>query len=277
MNRSQRVVDIQPEQGFLDLGLAELFQARELIWSFTRRGLTLRYRQTLLGIAWVVLQPLFASGVLALVFGTFAGLSTNKGTPYLLTVYAGLLPWMLFSQSIQRAGGILVTDRSLITKTYMPRMVLPLSSVLAVCVDVTIALACFLPIAFAYGVAPTLNVLALPVLFLPLLALTIGASLICAALNVYYRDVQQTIPFVMQVVFFASPIAYGAERITGVWAPAMRANPLAGQIEAFRWALLGGESFPLELWGVSCVVSLVVLAIGVLGFRRVERSLADVI
>ncbi len=276
MDPSQRIVEIRPERGWLDLGLCELAQARDLIWRFALRGLTLRYRQTALGIGWVVLQPLLASGLLALVFGTFAGLSSQK-TPYVLTVYVGLLPWTLFSQSIQRGGMVLVGERNLVTKTWVPRMALPLASILPVCVDVAVALLCFVPLALSYQLPLTLHALALPLLLLPTLMLCAGTVLIVAGLNVYYRDVQQTIPFVLQLLFFASPVAYTAERITGHWAFVLQANPLVGQIEACRWALLGGGSFPLHGWLSSCALSALVLIVGVVGFRRIERSLADVI
>jgi lipopolysaccharide transport system permease protein len=276
MDPSQRIVEITPHRGFFDLGLTELFHARELMWRFALRGLTLRYRQTALGIAWVVLQPLLASGLLALVFGTFAGLS-SIGTPYVLTVYAGLLPWTLFSQTIARGSMILIGDRNLVTKTWMPRMALPLSAIGAVLVDVLVGLVFFVPLSFAYGRVPSLNMLALPLLLLPALALCAGLVLIASALNVYYRDVQQTIPFLLQLIFFASPIAYTAERIPGRWAFLLRANPLAGHIDAFRWALLGHSPFPFAAWSWSCALSFALLAAGVLGFRSVERSLSDVI
>lgn len=276
MNASQRIVEITPHRGFFDLGLGELLRARGLLWSFGLRSLTLRYRQTAFGVGWALLQPLLTSGVLALVFGTFAGLSTHD-TPYLLTVYAGLLPWTVISQTIVRGGFILVGERNLVTKTWLPRMALPLSAIVAVLVDFFVALACFVLLSLALGHAPALPLLALPLLLVPVLALSAGAVLVVAALNVYYRDVQATIPFLLQLAFFASPIAYPAAQISGRWAPLLLANPLAGHIEAFRWALLGQAAFPTELWLTACVGSFIVLTVGVFAFRRVEHALSDVI
>src|SRR5262245_32830177 len=214
MNPSERIAEITPRRGLFDLGLGELWRARELVLRFALRSLTLRYRQTVLGIAWVALQPLLTSGVLALVFGRFAGLSTGR-TPYLLTVYAGLLPWILFSQVVQRGGMSLVSDRNLVTKTSIPRMTLPLASIVAVATDFAVALLLFALLATAYGIAPELRSLLVVPLLVPVLALCTGAVLIVAGLNVYYRDVQQAIPFVLQIAFFASPIAYPAERMRG--------------------------------------------------------------
>ena len=273
---SDRIVEITPRSGRQGLGLRALWQAREVVWRFAARSLTLRYRQTALGIAWVALQPVLTSGVLALVFGRFAGLS-SRGAPYLLTVYAGLLPWLLFSQVIARGGVSLVSERTLVTKSALPRMALPLSSLVAVTVDLGVALAFFFLLAASQGLAPGLQLLTLPLLMLPLFALCAGCVLIVAAANVYYRDVQQTIPFLLQVGFFASPIAYPMERVTGAWARLLYANPITGQAEAFRWALLGGRDFPLEPWAWSCAVSALLLVLGLVYFRRVDQELADVI
>jgi lipopolysaccharide transport system permease protein len=270
---------ICPQRPWLDLGLVELFGARELIALFARRALTLRYRQTLLGVGWAVLQPLLSSGVLALVFGHFAGLSgAQQDTPYVLSVYAALLPWLLFAQSAQRAALILASERTLLTKTWMPRMVLPLSSIAALCVDVLVALAFYLLLATLCGRPPGLNALWLPLLFVPALAFTTGVTLLLSVLNVYYRDVRNALPFLLQVGFFLTPVAYAAERVPGAWSGLLWLNPLAGQVEAFRWALLGqGGEFPRALWLASCALSLLSLVLGVVVFRRVERELADVI
>jgi lipopolysaccharide transport system permease protein len=215
---------------------------------------------------------------LALVFGHFAGLASAQGAPYLLSVYAALLPWLLFSQSAQRAALILATERTLLTKTWLPRMVLPLSSIAALTVDVLVALAFFAVLATLCGNAPGAQALWLPLLFVPVLAFVTGATLLLSVLNVYYRDVRNAVPFLLQIGFFVTPIAYGAERVHGGWAWLLWLNPLAGQVEAFRWALLGhGAPFPHGLHLASCALSFVVLAVGVVVFRRVERTLADVL
>lgn len=269
---------IRPGRAWLDLGLGELFAARTLIGAFAHRALTLRYRQTLLGVGWVVLQPLLSSGVLALVFGHFAGLASARGAPYLLGVYAGLLPWLLFSQSAQRAALILATERTLLTKTWLPRMVLPLSSIAALTVDVLVALAFFVVLASLCGSPPGVQALWLPLLFVPVLAFVTGVTLLLSVLNVYYRDVRNAVPFLLQIGFFVTPIAYGAERVRGGWAWLLWLNPLAGQVEAFRWALLAQSApFPHALHLASCALSLAVLVVGLVAFRRVERTLADVI
>lgn len=269
---------IRPERPWLELGLVELFAARELLAAFTGRALTLRYRQTLLGAAWVVLQPLLSSGVLALVFGHFAGLGSARGAPYLLGVYAALLPWLLFSQSAQRAALILATERTLLTKTPMPRMALPLSSIAALAVDGLVALAFFGVLAVLLGQPPSAQALWLPLLWLPVLAFTTGATLLLSVLNVYYRDVRNAVPFLLQVGFFVTPIAYPAERVQGGWAALLWLNPLAGQVEAFRWALLApGAAFPGALWAASSALSALVLLVGLVVFRRFEPELADVI
>lgn len=242
----------------------------------TMRDVKLRYKQTALGIVWVLLQPLIASLIFAVIFGRFANLPSN-GVPYLLFVFAGLLPWNLFAGALQRAGNSLVGDSKLISKVYFPRMVIPIASSAAVLVDFAVALVVMFGLLLFQSWPLTWNILALPVLLLILLLLCVGVSLFISALNVYYRDFMYALPFVIQVWMYASPVVYSVDLIPDVIKPFYAINPLVGIIDGFRWALLGTGEFPAISVAISLVIGIIVFIAGGLVFQRVEQNFADVV
>jgi len=231
-------IQIQPARKWALLELSELWRFRDLIGMLFMRDVKLRYKQTLLGVVWVILQPLIASLIFAIIFGRFAGLPSGD-VPYLLFVFAGLLPWNLFAGALQRAGNSLVGDSRLISKVYFPRMAIPIASSSAVLVDFGVALAVMVGLLVLQGWAITWNIIALPFLLAILLLISIAVSLFISALNVYYRDFTYALPFLVQVWMYASPVVYSAELVPELAKPFYAINPLVGVIEGFRWALLG--------------------------------------
>jgi lipopolysaccharide transport system permease protein len=264
---------IEPSRGAVDW--FELWRYRDLFWAFVERDIRLRYRQTFLGIAWVILQPLAASAIFATVFGAFAGLPSD-GVPYFLFVFAGILPWNLFSGGVQRAGNSLVANAALVTKIYFPREIIPASSAFAVVLDFAVAGLLFLA-ALVVGGRPLFpTMLALPLFAFLALSTSVGVSLLFSALNVYYRDFAHALQFVLQVWLFATPVAYSSTLIPAEWSALYGLNPMVGVIEGFRWATLGG-AFPALHVLEAALLSALLLALGATVFERVERSFADVI
>ena len=264
--------------GHRNLGreLAETWRARDLLYTFADRDLRLRYRQTALGIVWVVLQPLIAAGIFTFVFGTVAHLS-SEGKPYLLFTFAALAGWNLFSGILTRASGCLVGNANLVSRVFFPRLILPLSVMPAALVDFVVALGMFAVLLAVYGIAPTAALLTLPLWMLLLGVGAFGAGLVTASLMVRYRDVQYVLPVAVQLLLYASPVAYAAARVPERWHTLYYLNPLVAAIEGLRWSLLGTEppSAGAVAWSAS-VAALAVIA-GVLVFRRMERGFADVI
>lgn len=276
IQRPLRHIQIRPARGWAALEIKELWQFRDLLIILTMRDVKLRYKQTALGIVWVVLQPLIASLIFAIIFGNFANLPSN-GVPYLLFVFAGLLPWNLFAGALQRAGNSLVGDSKLISKVYFPRMVIPIASSAAVLVDFLVALVVMFGLLLLNGWPLTWNILALPVLLCMLLLICVGVSLFISALNVYYRDFMYALPFVIQVWMYASPVVYALDLIPDAVRPFYAINPLVGVIDGFRWALLGTDEFPTVSLTISLVMGVVVFVAGALVFQRVEQNFADVV
>jgi lipopolysaccharide transport system permease protein len=256
--------------------LAETWQARDLLFTFADRDLRLRYRQTALGVVWVVLQPLIAAGIFAFVFGTVAHLSSD-GRPYLLFAFAALTGWNLFSGILGRAAACLVGNAHLVSRVYFPRLILPLSVVPAALVDCIVSLGMYAVLLAVYGVAPTFALLTLPLWLLLLSAGAFGAGLVAASLTVRYRDVQYVLPVATQLLLYVSPVAYAAARIPEKWRTLYYLNPLAAAIEGLRWSLLGTD-LP-SAWALAWSVAAAVLAVasGMMVYRRMERSFADVI
>lgn len=271
-----RRVRIEPVRGWSPIDLRELWQFRDLLAMFASRDVKLRYRQTALGVAWVVLQPLLASVIFAVIFGELARLPSG-GLPYLLFVFSGLLPWNFFAAAVQRSSRVLVDQSTLITKVYFPRMIAPLASAGGVLVDLLVALVVMAVLLALYGVAPTPRLLALPAVVAVLLVVTAGVSLWISALTVYYRDFVHALPFLLQVWLYGSPVVYSTGIVRDPWLPLYALNPLVGVIEGFRWALLGRTAFPALPLGLALVVGCLIFGAGALVFRRVERSFADVI
>ncbi len=269
-------IQIRPASGWAALELGDLWQFRDLLVILMTRDIKLRYKQTALGVVWVILQPLVASVIFAIIFGRFAGLPSN-GIPYLLFVYAGMLPWNLFAGSLQRAGNSLVGDSSLISKVYFPRMIIPIASSGAVLLDFGIALVVMFILLLVNHWPLTANVLLLPPLLVLVLLNSIGVSLFISALNVYYRDFAYALPFIIQVLMYTSPVVYTADIVPAALRPFYALNPVVGIIEGFRWALLGVGTFPVLPLAVSLVAGIVLFALGGLVFQRVEQNFADVI
>lgn len=267
---------IAPPTSWSDLSFAELWSFRDLFGILALRDIKLRYKQTALGIAWVILQPLLASLIFAAVFGSLAKLPSD-GDPYILFVFAAMLPWNLFAGSLQRAGNSLVGDSRLISKVYFPRIVIPIASATAVVLDFAVAFCVMCVLALAYGITPSWTWLALLPLTILTFVIAVGTSLFFSALNVYYRDFMYALPFVIQLWMYGSPLVYSTSLVPARWHAAYYLNPMAGVIDGFRWAILGNREFPASGLALSLIVGCVLFILGVYVFQRVERSFADVI
>lgn len=269
-------VTIRPSSGWAALNLRELWHYRDLLVILAQRDVKLRYKQTLLGVLWVILQPLVASLIFAVIFGLFARLPSD-GVPYLLFVFAGMLPWNYFSGALQRAGNSLIGDARLISKVYFPRLIIPLASTFAVLIDFLVSLAVFAVLLVVYRYSPSWQIVALPYFLLVTTLCAVGVSLWLSALNVQYRDFMYALPFLIQVWMFASPVVYSSTLIPERWRWLWALNPAVGFIEGFRWSLLGESS--LDWWMVvsATVISVLAFISGAFFFRRVERGFADVI
>ena len=267
---------IRPSTGWTGVSLRDLWAYRELLYFLAWRDIKVRYKQTALGVIWVVIQPLFAMLVFSVFFGRLAGMPSD-GVPYPVFAFCALLPWQLFAHALTESSASLVTNQNLITKVYFPRLIIPLAPVLASLLDFLIAFGLLLGMLAYYRITPTLWVWTLPLFLLLAIALAIGVGLWLAALNARYRDVRYTIPFLTQIWLFATPIAYPSSLVPEPWRAWYGLNPMAGVVDGFRWALLGTADAPGGLMAVSAAVTLVILVSGVHYFRRTERTFADTI
>ena len=267
---------IRPAQGWAALNVAELWRFRDLLLVLAGRDLKLRYRQTALGIIWVLLQPLLAAGIFALVFGKVAKLPSD-GVPYFIFSYAGLLGWTIFNGILTKTSSVLVGNAALVSKVYFPRMVLPLSSVLSTLVDFLIALAMMLILLALNRIAPPGAILLLPLWVLLTVLFACGLGLIASALTVSYRDVQYIMPVLLQLMLYASPVAYAVSAMPESLRAWFLLNPLAGLLEAFRWSLLGIAPASWASIVYAAIVSPAVFIFGAFCFKRMERRFADVI
>ena len=256
---------------------ADLWRYRELFYFLAWRDLIVRYRQTVLGVAWAVLRPLLTMVVFTLVFGKLARLPSGN-VSYPVLVFAALLPWQLFASAFSEAGNSLVANANMIAKVYFPRLIVPAGAIIVSCVDFLISLVILAALLAWYGFAPDWRILTLPLFVLIALAAALGAGLWTAALNVRYRDVRFVIPFAVQLGLYVSPVGFSSALIPEAWRLLYSVNPMVGVIDGFRWAILGGEA-PLYWPGVllSVVLIAAVLATGIAYFRRTEKSFADVI
>jgi len=268
-------IHIEPTHGWVALRLYELWEYRELLYFLTWRDLKVRYKQTVFGVAWAIIQPLFTMIVFSLFFGKLAKVPSD-GLPYPIFSYAALLPWNLFASSLGQSSNSLVNSANLIKKIYFPRLVIPLSSVLSGVIDFAIAFAVLLGMMVYYDIRPTPAIWLLPFFVLLTLIAALGVGVWLSALNVEFRDVRYVIPFLTQFWLFATPVAYPSSLLTGWWRILYGVNPMAGVVEGFRWALLGTQP-PSAMIGVSALISLAILASGVLYFRRMEKSFADLV
>ncbi|MBV9355424.1 MAG: ABC transporter permease [Chloroflexi bacterium] len=267
---------IEPTHGWRALDLRELWSYRELVYFLAWRDVKVRYKQTALGVAWVVLQPLAAMAIFSVVFGRLANLPSD-GVPYPLFVFAGLVPWFYFANATSTASGSLVANTNLVSKVYFPRLAVPLAAVLAGLVDLAIGLVLELVLLAVFGVPPTPRLLLVPVLVLLLALTALAVSIWLSALDVQYRDVRYAIPFLIQLWLFATPVVYPLSVVSDRWQWLFALNPVTGTIETFRWALLGSGEFPAPQLALGVVTTLLLLGSGLLYFRRVERTFADVI
>jgi lipopolysaccharide transport system permease protein len=269
------MVIIQPSGGWRALDLRELWRFRELVFFLALRDVKVRYKQTALGITWVLLQPLLAMGIFSIVFGQ-RGLGAD-GMPYQLFVVSGLVPWFYFSNATSGASGSIVGNTQLISKVYFPRLAIPLAAVLANLVDLGVGLLLELVLIVGFGVPLGLHLLAVPLLVVLSVLTALGVSVWLSALDVQYRDVRYAVPFFIQVWLFATPVIYAASDVPERWRPLLALNPMTGVIEAFRWALLGTGDAPLGALAGSALTVFLLLCSGLLYFRRMERTFADVI
>jgi lipopolysaccharide transport system permease protein len=272
---SKRV--IQPTRGWLDLNLRELWEYRELVYFLIWRDVKVRYKQTLFGAGWAILKPVMGMVVFTVIFDRLAGLST-EGIPGPVFYFAGLLPWILFQDGVNKSSASLVASRSLITKVYFPRLSMPLASVSAGLVDFGLSFLVLLGLMLYFGTAPGTQAWSAPLFALWGLAASLGVGLWLSALNVLYRDVGYVTPFLLQAWFFATPVVYSASMIPeGPWRILYSLNPMAGVVQGFRWAMLGVSEAPSLLAAISLAMTIIFLISGIVFFRRMERSFADVI
>ncbi|MDD1702937.1 MAG: ABC transporter permease [Methanoregula sp.] len=266
---------IRPPRKWVPVDLRELWAYRELVTSFTLRDIKLRYKQTGLGIAWAVLQPLLTMVIFTVIFGGLAKIPSD-GVPYPLFVLAALLPWTLFAEGLTRSTTSMVTNANIMTKVYFPRLIMPLSSIISPLVDFAVSFIILIAMMVYYGFVPTLNILFLPVFLLLALATALGVGLWLSALNVKYRDFQYTVPFMIQIWMFASPVVYASSLVPESLRMWYGLNPMAGVIEGFRWALLGTGA-PSAMVLVSVGMVIVLLVSGMFYFRRMEQYYADIV
>ncbi|MBI4523196.1 MAG: ABC transporter permease [Deltaproteobacteria bacterium] len=276
MNLTEPTVVIEARKGLFDLNLKAIWQYRELLYFLIWRDLKVRYKQTLIGVAWAVLQPLMTMLIFTVIFGMFARIPSD-GLPYPVFAYAGLLPWTYFSGSLNRVINSVIGDAHLISKVYFPRLILPLCGTVSGLIDFAIAFVLLLGMMVWYGISPTWGLLALPIfLFLALMtALAVGLWL--SALNVRYRDVGYTTGFLLQFWMYASPVVYPVSVVPEKWRLLYSLNPMAGVIEGFRWALLGKESPDFGVMAMSATVVLTLFLGGLVFFKNMERTFADVV
>ncbi|MEZ4863294.1 MAG: ABC transporter permease [Caldilineaceae bacterium] len=270
------VTILRPTPGWVALDLRELWVYHELLFFLTWRDIKVRYKQTVLGAAWAIIQPFFSMVIFSLFFGRLAGIPSD-GLPYPIFAYAALVPWTFFANGLTQAANSLVMDANMIKKVYFPRLIMPAATVVAALVDFALAFVILLGMMAFYGIAPTTNVLWLPFFLLLALITALGVGLWLAAMNVQFRDVRYTVPFLVQAWLFATPIAYPSTLLAEPWRTLYGVNPMAGVVEGFRWALLGTAQAPGPIVAVSALVAILLLVSGAFYFRRMEKAFADVI
>ena len=270
------VTRIESSGAWPSLKLREVWAYRELIYFLIWRDLKARYKQTVLGGGWAIIQPLFTMAIFSFFFGRLAKVPSD-GIPYALFAFSALVPWGLFSHGLNQAANSLVINTSLIKKVYFPRLVIPIAKVLSGLVDFSLAFIVLLGMMVYYDVHPTLKVLWLPFFLLLAIATALGVAFWLSAANVHVRDVEQTLPFLTQIWLFATPIAYPSSLLSEPWRTVYGINPMVGVIEGFRWALLGAKTAPGSILAVSSLAAVAILVSGAFWFRRLEKTFADVL
>jgi len=267
---------IQPTRGWGGVRWGELWEYRELIYFLIWRDIKVRYKQTVLGAAWAIIQPFFTMVVFSLFFGRLAKIPSD-GIPYPIFSYAALVPWTFFAHGVSQSANSLVSSADLITKVYFPRLAMPIATVLSGTVDFILAFVVLLGMMLYYGILPTINVVWLPLLLLLALLTSLGAGLWLSAMNVQFRDVRYIVPFLTQFWLFATPIAYPSSLLSEPWRTLYGINPMVGVVEGFRWTLLGTDTAPGPIIIVSILTALALLVSGAYYFRHMEKAFADVI
>ncbi|MBI3001830.1 MAG: ABC transporter permease [Deltaproteobacteria bacterium] len=270
------VIRIRPVSGGVRLNLGDLWEYRELLYFLVWRDLKVRYKQTVLGAAWAIIQPLFLMLVFTVFFGRLIGVP-SEGLPYSIFAYTALLPWQLFARALSDASVSLVANERVITKVYFPRLLVPAAAVISSLVDFAIAFVLLLGMMLFYGVYPGSSIIALPVFILLALIAALGVGFWLSALNAIYRDVRYTLPFLTQLWMFATPVVYPSSLVPRKWWLLYSLNPMVGVVEGFRWSLLGKAAPSETMLVVSAVVVLFIFGAGIVYFGRMEQTLADVI
>jgi lipopolysaccharide transport system permease protein len=270
------ITEIRPDRGWLDLDLSAVWRFRELLTVLVMRDLQVLYKQALLGAGWAILQPVFAVIIFSIIFG-FIVKMPSEGVPYPLFAFAGVLPWTYFAEAVRRSGVGLVTDAELVRKIYFPRLIMPLANVVSPLVDFCIAFCVLLVVMLFYGIMPGWKMLLIPPLMVvaALLALSIGLWL--APINVRFRDIKHTLPFMIQIWMYATQIVYPLSIVPREWQMLYSLNPMVGVIEGFRWAVFDKGEPNFMALGMSAIIIVILMAGGLIFFRRMERTFADVI
>ena len=270
------VTQIKPAPGWVSLELGRVWRYRELLFFLTWRDVKVRYKQSVLGAAWAIIQPFFMMIVFTIIFGRLAKLP-SEGIPYPLMTYTALVPWTFFASGITKSSESLVGGANLLKKVYFPRLVMPVSNVFAGLVDFALAFSVLIGMMVYYGYYPTVNTVFLPLFLLLALVTSLGVGLWLSAMNVQFRDIKYAVPFLVQFWMYASPVAFSNSLVPEQWRAVYALNPMVGVLTGFRWALLESGPAPgLEIL-VSCCVAIVLLVSGAYYFRRMEKSFADVV
>jgi lipopolysaccharide transport system permease protein len=267
---------IKPSRGWVSLKLNDLWEYRELLYFLAWRDIKIRYKQTVLGASWAIIQPFFTMIIFSLFFGKLAKMPSD-GIPYPLFTLAALVPWTLFSNSLSQSSNSLVGSAHLITKAYFPRMVIPIASSISSVLDFCLSFIVLLGLMAFYGIFPSIKAFWLPILLLLSLVTALGVGMWLSALNVQFRDVRYVVPFLAQVWLFSTPIVYPSSLLSEPWRTIYGLNPMVGVVEGFRWALLGTQTAPGPVVIVSSLTALVILVSGAFYFRRMEKDFADIV
>ena len=267
---------IAPSKGRVSINLKEIWNYRELLGILAWRDISVRYKQSIVGIGWAIIQPVMTMIIFTIIFGKFAKLP-SEGIPYPVFTYCALLPWTYFARSLTDSSDSLVGSSELITKVYFPRIILPISKVFAGLIDLSIAFIILIGMMFWYRIAPTAGILLLPVFIIVAMLAALGVGFWFTALNVLYRDVKFVVPFLVQFWMYASPVAYSTSLIPDKWKWIYGLNPMVGVVEGFRWALLGKVAPNISMLLISILIVFIVLITGLYFFKRMEKTFADII
>ncbi len=274
-SKSSKIV-ITPSHGWLSLNLAELWRYRELLYILAWRDVKVRYKQTVIGIAWAIIQPFFSMVVFSLFFGRLTQMPSDQ-IPYPIFSYAALVPWTFFANGLSESANSLVGSANLLKKIYFPRLIIPIAAIISGVIDFALAFLVLLGMMFYYGITPTANIVWLPLLILLAFTTALGVGLWLSGLNVQFRDVRYIVPFLVQFWLFATPIVYPSSVIPPEWRLLYAINPMVGVVEGFRWSLLGTNTAPGPIILVSALAALLLVISGAFYFRRWEKTFADIV